>query len=224
MPSCKTKLLLALASARSIYPPPFPSPEHLRLHMLCPVRTLHIYMDRTKGFRKCDQLFVSWVKPHTERAPCRAAVESEQQEPSTAGSSGTLPDRQDSQPMRSQDSQDRKSVRSPAPEDSSRKRKLEEPDGEKVSVSVSEDTDQASVDVQDKPSDSDEPKATKKNRCFSCRKKVGLTGFDCRCGNVFCSMHRYSDIHNCTFNYKADAAEKIRKANPVCVGEKIQKI
>jgi hypothetical protein len=49
-------------------------------------------------------------------------------------------------------------------------------------------------------------------------------GFDCRCGNVFCGMHRYSDIHNCTFNYKADAAEKIRKANPVCVGEKIQKI
>uniref|UniRef100_A0A8K9XST3 Zinc finger AN1-type containing 6 n=1 Tax=Oncorhynchus mykiss TaxID=8022 RepID=A0A8K9XST3_ONCMY len=93
-----------------------------------------------------------------------------------------------------------------------------------VSVSVSEDTDQASVDGQDKPSDSDQPKAAKKNRCFSCRKKVGLTGFDCRCGNVFCSMHRYSDVHNCTFNYKADAAEKIRKANPVCVGEKIQKI
>uniref|UniRef100_A0A4W5MXN3 Zinc finger AN1-type containing 6 n=1 Tax=Hucho hucho TaxID=62062 RepID=A0A4W5MXN3_9TELE len=63
-----------------------------------------------------------------ERAPCRAAVESEQQEPSTAGSSGTLPDRQDSQPM---SSQDRKSVRRPATEDCSRKRKLEEPDGEK---------------------------------------------------------------------------------------------
>lgn len=63
-----------------------------------------------------------------ERAPCRAAVESEQQEPSTAGSSGTRPNRQDSQPMRSQD---RKSVRRPAPEDSSRKRKLEESDGEK---------------------------------------------------------------------------------------------
>eukprot|EP00063_Salmo_salar_P008168 XP_013983003.1 PREDICTED: AN1-type zinc finger protein 6 isoform X1 [Salmo salar] len=156
-----------------------------------------------------------------ERAPCRAAVESEQQEPSTAGSSGTRPNRQDSQPMRSQD---RKSVRRPAPEDSSRKRKLEESDGEKVSVSVSEDMDQASVDGLDKPSDSDEPKAARKNRCFSCRKKVGLTGFDCRCGNVFCSMHRYSDVHNCTFNYKADAAEKIRKANPVCVGEKIQKI
>ncbi|XP_053318619.1 AN1-type zinc finger protein 6 isoform X2 [Spea bombifrons] len=64
----------------------------------------------------------------------------------------------------------------------------------------------------------------KKNRCFMCRKKIGLTGFECRCGNVFCGTHRYSDVHNCSFDYKADAAEKIRKENPVVVGEKIQKI
>ncbi|XP_046906894.1 AN1-type zinc finger protein 6 [Hypomesus transpacificus] len=82
-------------------------------------------------------------------------------------------------------------------------------------------TPEGPVDDQDQASD--KPKA-KKNRCFTCRKKVGLTGFDCRCGHVFCGMHRYSDIHNCTFDYKADAAEKIRKENPVIVGEKIQKI
>ncbi|KAM4747423.1 AN1-type zinc finger protein 6 [Rhinophrynus dorsalis] len=64
----------------------------------------------------------------------------------------------------------------------------------------------------------------KKNRCFMCRKKVGLTGFECRCGNVFCGAHRYSDVHSCSYDYKADAAEKIRKENPVVVGEKIQKI
>ncbi|XP_025775732.1 AN1-type zinc finger protein 6 isoform X3 [Puma concolor] len=64
----------------------------------------------------------------------------------------------------------------------------------------------------------------KKNRCFMCRKKVGLTGFECRCGHVYCGVHRYSDVHNCSYNYKADAAEKIRKENPVVVGEKIQKI
>ncbi|KAF7703180.1 AN1-type zinc finger protein 6 [Silurus meridionalis] len=64
----------------------------------------------------------------------------------------------------------------------------------------------------------------KRNRCFTCRKKVGLTGFDCRCGNVFCGVHRYTDVHNCNFNYKADAAEKIRKENPVIVGEKVAKI
>lgn len=51
-----------------------------------------------------------------------------------------------------------------------------------------------------------------------------LSGFECRCGNVYCGVHRYSDVHNCSYNYKADAAEKIRKENPVVVGEKIQKI
>ncbi|XP_004406082.1 PREDICTED: AN1-type zinc finger protein 6-like isoform X2 [Odobenus rosmarus divergens] len=88
---------------------------------------------------------------------------------------------------------------------------------------------QASVsDMAQQPSEEqskslEKPKQ-KKNRCFMCRKKVGLTGFECRCGNVYCGVHRYSDVHNCSYNYKADAAEKIRKENPVVVGEKIQKI
>ncbi|CAF92186.1 unnamed protein product, partial [Tetraodon nigroviridis] len=64
----------------------------------------------------------------------------------------------------------------------------------------------------------------KKNRCFMCRKRVGLTGFDCRCGNLFCGIHRYSDKHNCPYDYKADAAAKIRKDNPVVVADKIQRI
>ncbi|XP_064353327.1 AN1-type zinc finger protein 5-like [Dromaius novaehollandiae] len=64
----------------------------------------------------------------------------------------------------------------------------------------------------------------KKNRCFTCRKKIGLTGFDCRCGNLFCAVHRYSDMHACPYDYKAEAAEKIRKENPIIVAEKIQKL
>ncbi|XP_043933903.1 AN1-type zinc finger protein 6 isoform X3 [Protopterus annectens] len=83
------------------------------------------------------------------------------------------------------------------------------------------DSTQATTEGQDKSPD--KPKQ-KKNRCFMCKKKLGLTGFECRCGNVFCGTHRYSDKHNCSYDYKADAAEKIRKENPVVVGEKIQKI
>ncbi|KAG7318568.1 hypothetical protein KOW79_018323 [Hemibagrus wyckioides] len=75
-------------------------------------------------------------------------------------------------------------------------------------------------DVANSP-DSGKPK---KNRCFTCRKRVGLTGFDCRCGQLFCGIHRYSDKHNCTYNYKAEAAAKIRKENPVVVADKIQRI
>ncbi|KAJ7988429.1 hypothetical protein DPEC_G00323460 [Dallia pectoralis] len=73
-------------------------------------------------------------------------------------------------------------------------------------------------------SKSPEPAKLKKNRCFMCRKKVGLTGFDCRCGNLFCGLHRYSDKHNCPYDYKAEAAAKIRKENPVVVADKIQRI
>merc|ERR1719334_1597847 len=57
----------------------------------------------------------------------------------------------------------------------------------------------------------------KKNRCLSCKKKVGLTGFTCRCGGLFCSIHRYSDKHECGFDYKALGAEEISKSNPVVV-------
>ncbi|KAL6894223.1 hypothetical protein ACP4OV_008321 [Aristida adscensionis] len=62
------------------------------------------------------------------------------------------------------------------------------------------------------------------NRCVSCRKKVGLTGFRCRCGGTFCGMHRYSDAHSCGFDYKAAGREQIAKQNPVVVAAKIAKI
>lgn len=64
----------------------------------------------------------------------------------------------------------------------------------------------------------------KKNRCQSCKKKVGLTGFTCRCGGLFCSIHRYSDKHDCSFDYKAMGAEEISKSNPVIVAQKVAKI
>lgn len=64
----------------------------------------------------------------------------------------------------------------------------------------------------------------KKNRCASCKKKVGLTGFTCRCGGLFCSIHRYSDKHECHFDYKAMGAEEISKSNPVVVAQKVAKI
>ncbi|TMW46604.1 hypothetical protein DOY81_008321 [Sarcophaga bullata] len=55
---------------------------------------------------------------------------------------------------------------------------------------------QPAEDDKDKEDDKDSKK--KKNRCAECRKKVGLTGFLCRCGGLYCAVHRYSDKHNCT--------------------------
>jgi hypothetical protein len=68
------------------------------------------------------------------------------------------------------------------------------------------------------------PRQPAPHRCGSCRKRVGLTGFKCRCGITFCALHRYSDKHSCTYDYKAAGQEAIAKANPVVVAEKIVKI
>ncbi|XP_010672748.2 zinc finger A20 and AN1 domain-containing stress-associated protein 8 [Beta vulgaris subsp. vulgaris] len=73
----------------------------------------------------------------------------------------------------------------------------------------------------------EQPSEAKKagpTRCMTCRKRVGLTGFSCRCGNMFCSTHRYSDKHDCPFDYQAAAQSAIAKANPIIKPDKLDKI
>ncbi|CAL9167481.1 unnamed protein product [Musa hybrid cultivar] len=66
--------------------------------------------------------------------------------------------------------------------------------------------------------------ARKVNRCLSCRKRVGFTGFRCRCGELFCGEHRYSDRHDCGYDYKAAARVAIARANPVVRAAKIVRV
>lgn len=84
-------------------------------------------------------------------------------------------------------------------------------------------TDSVEADLDAGSPDKDGAKK-KKNKCQMCKKKVGLTGFTCRCEGLFCSVHRYSNEHHCTFDYRELGAEEIRRNNPVIKGEKIQKI
>ena len=56
---------------------------------------------------------------------------------------------------------------------------------------------------------------------MTCKKKVGLLGFGCRCGGTFCSLHRYVDGHACGFDYKKAEREKITKQNPLVLASKI---
>ncbi|CAH8354493.1 unnamed protein product [Eruca vesicaria subsp. sativa] len=62
------------------------------------------------------------------------------------------------------------------------------------------------------------------NRCSGCRKKVGLTGFRCRCGDLFCAEHRYSDRHDCSYDYKTAGREAIARENPVVKAAKMVKL
>ena len=62
------------------------------------------------------------------------------------------------------------------------------------------------------------------NRCSGCRRRVGLTGLRCRCGELFCADHRYSDRHDCSYDYKTAGREAIARENPVVKAAKIVKI
>lgn len=66
--------------------------------------------------------------------------------------------------------------------------------------------------------------AAQPNRCAMCRKRVGLTGFKCRCGITCCGVHRYPEKHDCSFDFKKIGREEIVRANPVIKAEKLQKI
>ncbi|KAL8210460.1 hypothetical protein R6Q57_004897 [Mikania cordata] len=62
------------------------------------------------------------------------------------------------------------------------------------------------------------------NRCSGCKRKVGLIGFRCRCGEMFCSEHSYTDRHDCSYDYKVAGREAIARENPVVKAAKILKV
>lgn len=72
--------------------------------------------------------------------------------------------------------------------------------------------------------DDERPVQKNTSRCFTCNKRVGLTGFKCRCNYVYCSTHRYAEKHDCSFDYKSAGRQSLAKANPVVAAAKIQRL
>ncbi|XP_059373885.1 AN1-type zinc finger protein 4-like [Carassius carassius] len=61
--------------------------------------------------------------------------------------------------------------------------------------------------------------------CFLCGKKTGMaTSYECRCGKMFCSMHRYSETHDCTYDYKSAGRRFLQETNPIISAPKLPKI
>lgn len=73
------------------------------------------------------------------------------------------------------------------------------------------------------PAPPEKPAQANRSRCFCCNKKVGLLGFECRCGYVYCSGHRHAGDHACDFDYAAFDRERLAKANPVVAASKLDK-
>jgi len=85
--------------------------------------------------------------------------------------------------------------------------------------------DKFEVMKEDKEPKKEEEKLQKDtSRCWSCKRKVGLLGFRCRCEVVFCSKHRHAEEHNCTYDYRKEQQQKLEKMNPQVVAAKVQKL
>ncbi len=64
--------------------------------------------------------------------------------------------------------------------------------------------------------------AAKKRCCVTdCKKKLGMLGFDCRCGMQFCGTHRYPDTHKCTYDHRAASKAVLTAALQSCVADKM---
>jgi len=100
----------------------------------------------------------------------------------------------------------------------------EEPAEAKSRVEVQDAPDSAEGKEAANKCEPEQPPKKKKNKCLVCKKKLGLTGFSCRCGGLFCGIHRYSDKHECNFDYKAMGEKEIAEANPLVVAQKVAKI
>jgi hypothetical protein len=68
------------------------------------------------------------------------------------------------------------------------------------------------------------PKQTKKNRCWTCHKRVGITGIECRCRYIFCGKHRYADMHNCQFDHKKQQRRKLEKQLERVAHDKFERV
>lgn len=69
------------------------------------------------------------------------------------------------------------------------------------------------------------PVVKKKSRCGECNKRLNITNiYNCRCGKIFCSQHRYSEVHRCSYDYKMEGKKILEQQNPRVTAEKVSRI
>ncbi len=63
-----------------------------------------------------------------------------------------------------------------------------------------------------------------KIHCEYCNRKIGINGFDCKCGSYFCIKHKFFKDHDCSFNYKTHQREMLKESIIKIKKEKVIKI
>lgn len=48
-------------------------------------------------------------------------------------------------------------------------------------------------------------------KCWTCKKKIGIRGFKCKCTFTFCKKHRMPEDHICNFDFIKAGKIKLKK-------------
>jgi len=70
------------------------------------------------------------------------------------------------------------------------------------------------------------PPVEKPRRCQNsgCKVKLMLSDFACKCKGYYCSQHRFSEAHNCSFDYRAASKDILTKQMPTVAGYKLERL
>merc|ERR1719282_251029 len=79
-------------------------------------------------------------------------------------------------------------------------------------------------DPKEPSEDEGEIKQKDTSHCWKCNRKVGLLGFACKCKYVFCANHRYSDKHNCDFDYRQNQRDQLNKSLEKVEEDKLERV
>jgi hypothetical protein len=63
------------------------------------------------------------------------------------------------------------------------------------------------------------------SRCAECKKKLGVMEYKCKCGKILCISHLRAEEHICTYDYKSEGKEYLKKQIDVGkLSSKVEKI
>ena len=73
---------------------------------------------------------------------------------------------------------------------------------------------------------STQKKRQKRCKKTDCKKKLQLTDYPCKCGYIYCALHRLPEQHECSFNFKKERNDENEKTigEMKCVSNKIENI
>nr|XP_042704432.1 AN1-type zinc finger protein 3 isoform X4 [Chrysemys picta bellii] len=147
----------------------------------------------SKTMNLCSKCFAEKRNPHNEKGgPCTGTPHVSLTTPTKRSCDSVIKDQDVSVPFRCEDASKQENSQSESEASPVKRPRLLE-------------------DSNDRPEETSRSKQKSRRRCFQCQTKLELVQQElgsCRCGYVFCMLHRLPEQHDCTFDHMGRGREE----------------